>query len=349
MVSLWTKKFSKNSLDLYEERIGVGDATANFLIEKFEDQLAEEFGRNFAIFCSSGTGALVAALYFFRQFGFTKVSMPSTSWIANLNAVVATQMHPFFRDTNPSTLLAKWNRNTEEILTAIIHISGRISYPESLSKSPILEDFSQAHFSELEGYKAGKIGQISVASTGITKSLTTIHGGIILCDDENVYEWLKTFIRNGVTNNLVETWGHFGLNFKPNAANASIGLSEIANLQNTLEKIRAVKKQYIKELSEVEFVTLLPHRDLEIPLYVELHCEQGKKLKQFLLDRDIQVKMAPPPMFEAGYIDDSGSPLELLPGARKANETVVILPSGPDLTSEAIRLVTNSVKDFFRV
>lgn len=358
MIPIWNKKFAPRSLIEYESLLLKGDAIGTKLITDFEEQTAEIWGRQFALLCSSGTGALLAALFYLKEQLFSDISLPSTTWVANLNTALVVGMTPHFRETDPTTLLAKPDSNEicsgdRRLLSEIIHISGRLSDLRGISKNKILEDFSQGHYSVMpDGRLAGTLGSISVASTSVTKALSTVHGGIILTDDPEAARWMREFIKNGVDSNLVEAWNHIGLNFKPNGANASIGLHELQVRTSVVEKLFLTKSLYVRYLPNCSGCSIIDHLPGEVPLYIEVLCSKAKGLLGHLKLKGIQCKAPPPPLFSADYVtyqpEHGGSREHACNQHLAWRDQVLMLPSGPDLSEDMIKVVCKEIRDYLR-
>lgn len=358
MIKLWNKKIPAGALGDYTSAVSAGDAIGASTIERFEDALCEEFSRKHAVACSSGTGALMAALSFYRDKGLQKICLPSISWIANLNVAVSLGYDVGFRGVDTSSIVSQRQQirpeMSEALVWKLIHLSGRLDRPPDKGDGCyVVEDLSQAQYSRAEsGSRAGGLGHVSVSSTSITKALTTVHGGFLITDDSEAAQWARRYVRNGVDNNLTERWGHIGLNFKPNAANASIGLFELKRREEIKERLSAVMHEYRQGLSSVDGLRLLTHERGETPLYVEVVCEDAKKLIEFLASRGVQTKSAPPPLWSAVYLSDSGrEPLspEVITSGSWPSQHVVILPGGPDIGVDEIAYVCDCLKDFSKV
>ena len=265
-----------------------------------------------------------------------------------------------FIDTYNNLPIADYNNfnydSNLNTLIQLIHISGHISYPPEFTKSKftnnlkVLEDFSQSNLNRNDRKISGYLGDISIASTGITKALSTVHGGIILCDDEYTAKWMKYFVRNGVENNLVEKWGFNGINFKPNAANASIGLFEFNNKEFVIENLDRVYNTYEKLLiNNDHFILSKFNLETEIPLYIELILNiQSNQFLDYLKINNIQAKSMSPILSSANYLSKIKiNQFESINSKNFYNKGVV-LPSGPDLTFEEIKFVCNCINDFFK-
>ena len=361
MINNWTKKFKSHSLNEYSLLIDSFDASANSLISNFENTLSDYYSRH-CIFVSSGTAALFAStFYYLNECGYKDILLPDRSWVANLNVPLMLGMNIDFIDTYLNLPIADYNNFSQnsniKFLLQIIHISGHISYPPEIVKNKIekkivvLEDFSQSNLNRRNKMISGCLGDISVASTGITKALSSVQGGLILCDDELTAKWMKNFVRNGVENNLVEKWGTAGLNFKPNPANASIGLFEFNIKESIIDNFDRVYNTYQKLLiNNNDYFRMLKFDiENEIPLYIELMLKNKTEFFiKHLKKNNIQVKSMPPVLSSANYLPNNTNNKFYSYNSTNFYNNGVILPSGPDLTFEEIKYVSNCINDFFK-
>jgi len=348
MVNNWNKTFPKIAGRRYLDSLSSGDAAANKLIEEFEERCSSYYGRHCA-FVNSGTSALLIALLLCKEAGGHSLAVQDRSWIANLNVAAILGYRVNFVDVLADAPVADWSQlegsefNSPGVVTQLIHISGFIC-PRPKQASTIIEDFSQANVLTEKCQYIGKLGLYSVASLGITKALSSIHGGIFLSDDLNQTRLARRIARNGVENNLVETWGALGLNFKPNPFSASIGIYELGRIESVIASIAEVAEHYELALKKLGLsVYGFNSKRRAFPLYVELKCSFARELCSYLNSIGIQSKLAPPPLSSADYF-----PSSYTEGSRSKefHNTVVILPSGPDIRAAEIRKVASGIEKF---
>lgn len=349
MIKNWNKVFSEQSTRRYSASLGMGDAAANHLIDEFEDQCSQYYGRN-CVFMSSGTAALFFALWLARERGFRCIALPDRSWIANLNVPLMLGFDVEFVDIEASSPVADWSTfdsslySSQIVISQLIHISGFIC-DRPTGAGFCVEDFSQANVRTQQCDAIGGLGEVSICSLGITKAFSTIHGGLFLCDDVQTAQQARHFARNGVQNNLVESWGQLGLNFKPNPLGASVGLFELDRLDTIVEKIREVEGLYENYLGRVGLNLFKGDSALRsLPLYNEIQHPKASDLCKYLIRKGVQSKIVPPPLSSASYCS---SPPGQRPNTDTFSKEIMILPSGPDMSTRDVMIVVEEIERFF--
>jgi len=144
-------------------------------VEEFEAEFAHACGTAHAIGVSDGTGSLYLAL---RALGIgpgDEVIVPTMSWVASANAVVALGATPVFVDVDdhytisPEATEAEITPRTKAIMP--VHFYGRMAQMPAimtLAKRTgvrVVEDASQAFGASLAGHPAGSFGDLSDSSS----------------------------------------------------------------------------------------------------------------------------------------------------------------------------------------
>lgn len=349
MIKNWNKVFLEQSTRRYTDSLGMGDASANHLVDEFEDRCSQYYGR-ICVFMSSGTAALFFALWHARERGFLRVAVPDRSWIANLNVPLLLGFDVEFVDISACSPVADWSTSdpslyaSQVVITQLIHISGFIcDRPQEATFC--VEDFSQANVRTQNCEMIGALGEVSICSLGITKAFSTIHGGLFLCDDVRTAQQARHFARNGVRDNLVESWGQMGLNFKPNPLGASVGLFELDRLDTIIDRIHEVEGLYESYLGRIGLDLFKGASALRsLPLYNEIQYQGASDLCKYLVQKGVQAKLAPPPLSSASYCS---SPHEQRLHTDTFSKRIVSLPSGPDMSARAVQRVVEEIERFF--
>jgi len=194
--------------DLHELRTAVGALTAEDWraclagggpIARLEAALASRTGARYALAVASGTVALELAL---RAWGVDlgdEVILSTYDWGATAGAVLRLGAIPVFADIDPNTytmdpasVAALVTRRTRAIV--VTHLFGNpadMASLAALARRPglvLIEDASHALGASYDGRPVGSLGRVACASLGWGKVVSGGEGGVLLTDDDAVYE-----------------------------------------------------------------------------------------------------------------------------------------------------------------
>ena len=100
----------------------------------------------------------------------------------------------------------------------------------------IVEDAAEAHGAEYKGKKVGVFGDIGCFSFYSNKLITTGEGGMIITNNEKIYEKAKSLkdLAFGKENRFVHE--EIGFNYRMTNVQAAIGLGQMKKIDEFLEK-----------------------------------------------------------------------------------------------------------------
>jgi 8-amino-3,8-dideoxy-alpha-D-manno-octulosonate transaminase len=126
-----------------------------------------------------------------------EVILPAFMWVATVGAVVQMNAIPVLCEVDdtfsmdPHDLEKKITSRTRLIVP--IHMAGAPCDIEAIVKIagkhniPVLEDCAQCNGGEFKGRKVGTFGEIGIFSLQLNKNMTCGEGGLIITDDEKLY------------------------------------------------------------------------------------------------------------------------------------------------------------------
>ena len=224
-------------------------------VQDFENLLKSYLNVKHVIAVNSGTSAIHASLLSLGIKPGDEVILPSFTFVATANSVVATGAKPVFADINTddytidfSDVEKKITDKTKAIIP--VHLYGHPSNMERLnaiakSKSiKVVEDACQSLGSLYNEKQTGTIGDLGCFSFYASKVLTTGEGGAIVTNDDNIYEELLMIRNHGMVNGYDTRV--FGLNLRLPELCAAIGISQMRKLNQMLE----IRKAHAELLSE---------------------------------------------------------------------------------------------------
>lgn len=207
----------------YLERIDANRWYSNHgpLVRELEERLGAVFGAP-VVTVSSATSALVACLMALDLPAGSTVAVPSWTFCASVNAIIAAGHKPFLCDTDYSYDI----RHDAIMPVAYGGKSFDKDYWEkrcAMIGVPAVVDAASA-FDSYAG--AGLVGKVPVViSTHCTKVFGTGEGGFVACTDEDFLRRVREICNNGF--NVARSVEHPGINGKMSEYHAAVGLAEL--------------------------------------------------------------------------------------------------------------------------
>ncbi len=329
--------------------------------KRFEEQFANYLGVKHTVAVNSCTTALEISLKYFDVKG-RDVILPTNTFVATAVAVLNAGGKPILVDIDQDTLALdieeakqKVNSNTAGII--IVHIAGLITpkigeLKEFCKKNNLflIEDAAHAHGAALNGKKAGSFGDAGCFSFYPTKVLTTATGGMIATDDERLVKFAQSSRHHGQGKSL-EDIQNLGNDWVMNEVGAVLGIYQLKRLEKNLKKREEIADIYIKNLENLEGISLftLPeksrHSYYKFPVLLDKPVR--KKLAEYFKENDIEYGGSiyyPPihlqPIFRRRFKYKKG----MFPKAEDTLDRVFCLPLFPQMTEQEINKVIEIMK-----
>ena len=236
--------------------------------EKFQNEFAAYHNRKYGIMTPSCTTAIHLLL---TGLGITKddeVIVPDCTWIASGAGITYLGATPVFCDIDPVHWCldpASVERSITQRTKAIIAVGlfGNMPLMDELlqiansHRIPLIEDAAEALGSTYKGVKAGKFGIASTFSFHRTKTITTGEGGMLLLDDERLYERCM-FLRDHGRRPDGGMYYNYEVTYKymPNNLQAALGYAQFQRIEELLANKRRQLKMYKERLSDVEDIEM---------------------------------------------------------------------------------------------
>jgi 8-amino-3,8-dideoxy-alpha-D-manno-octulosonate transaminase len=226
-------------------------------VGQFERRFAEHMGARLGLAVSSGTAALHCALVALGIGPGDEVIVPAYTFIATASAVIAAKAVPIIAEVDDSLTLdpddveRHITPRTRAILP--VHMRGAACDMERLlaiarrHRLRVLEDVAQACGASLHGRRLGTFGEIGAYSLQYHKVITTGEGGVVLTDDQTLYDRARIFhdgasaYRGGKEPLTAPVFP--GLNYRMGELCGALGLVQLDRLEGLLQTMRARKAQ----------------------------------------------------------------------------------------------------------
>jgi len=349
-------------------------------VTKLEEEICSYLNCKYAIGVSSGTDALLLALMALDIKSGDEVIVPTYSFfatagvVARLNAVpVFVDIDPITFNINPADLKRKITSKTKVIIP--VHLFGQSAEMEEILEIArdinlkIIEDAAQAIGTQYKNGKfVGTIGDAGCFSFFPSKNLGGFgDGGIIVTNDEEYYHKMKIMRVHGMEPKYYHKY--IGGNFRLDTLQAAVLRVKLPYLDSWSEKRRQNAALYTKlfiesKLSEGEGKisfdeknkVLLPKavyknsgvKNYHIYNQFVIRIQRRNELMNYLKSKEIGCEIYYPVPFHRqecfNYLEYNDNDF---PVANSAAETSLALPIYPELSSEQIQYVVETIRNFF--
>lgn len=236
-------------------------------IDEFERQWAAYCGMKFGIAVSNGTTALEMAVESLDLKPGDEVILPSFTIISCAQAVIYGGGIPVLVDCDPHTwcmdvsqVEAKITSRTRAIMP--VHIYGHPVDMDpllDLAKKHnliVIEDAAEAHGAEYKSRRCGSFGDISCFSFYANKIITTGEGGMLLTNDEEVANRLRSMRNLCFKKERRFYHTELGHNFRLTNMQAALGLGQLEHIEESLQHKRWLGKTYTEKLNHLKGLQL---------------------------------------------------------------------------------------------
>lgn len=224
-------------------------------VELFENEFANKIDVKYATTTSNGTTALHLALLSLGVGVNDEVIVPTFTYIASVNSIEYTGATPVFVDCDPITwqidpndVKKKINSKTKAIM--VVHLYGHPCDMDSIidiankNELFIIEDCAEAFGSKYKGKHVGGFGDISTYSFFGNKTITTGEGGMVVTNNETLYERVKHLKGHGLASHRQYWHDTLGYNYRLTNIACAIGLAQLERSDNILNIKREIANFY---------------------------------------------------------------------------------------------------------
>jgi len=254
--------FEGNEKNYTEKAIASGNlATHGSFINKFENKLSKKIKSHQVVAVNSGTSALHLAMVLLGVGPGDEVICQSFTFCASANPIVYLGAKPVFVDSETDTwnispeiledaILSRIAAGTKPKAIVIVHLFGmpaKISEILELANKyqiPIVEDAAEAVGSKYRGNACGTFGTIGVYSFNGNKIITSGGGGAVISKDTNIIQKASHLSTQARENLPYYHHLEIGFNYKMNNLTAAIGLAQLEQLDDLVEKRRNINATY---------------------------------------------------------------------------------------------------------
>jgi dTDP-4-amino-4,6-dideoxygalactose transaminase len=328
-------------------------------VTAFEEAFAKAQGASYGIATNNGTSALHLALWAMGIKSGDEVILPANTFIATAEAVLLCGATPIFVDHDEYYTLdaeeveRRITRRTRAIMA--VHLYGQIADMTEISSIVrrhglmLIEDAAQAHLASLNGKMAGAWGKATGFSFYPGKNLGAYgEAGAVLTEDTALAEKMRRIRDHGSEKKYWHTIA--GHNYRLEALQGAILGVKLKSLEAWTQSRQHHAAHYGKLLADVPQVTLPNVRDGARHVYhlFVIQATERDKLREFLEEREIATGLHYPiPLHLQPCFRNLGYKEGAFPRSERAAKRILSLPMYPELTSEHIAYVADSIREFY--
>lgn len=271
---LATSSWEKEELDAMQRVIASGMFTMGAQVQAFERDFAQYVGSKHCVMVNSGSSAnllIVAALFYTKNSALKlkrgdEIIVPAVSWSTTYYPLYQYGLKIKFVDIDMHTLNYDLDQLAEAVTDktrAIMAVNllgnpndfGRIKQIINGRDIVLVEDNCESMGATYDGKHAGTFGVMGSFSSFFSHHISTMEGGMIVTDDEELYQILLSLRAHGWTRNLpkqnlvcedksddpFEESFRFvlpGYNVRPLEMEGALGVEQVKRLPKMIEERR---------------------------------------------------------------------------------------------------------------
>lgn len=310
----WREKIALFKFLLTSDRFTNGP-----LCYEFEQQWSKWQGCKFSLFVSSGTTANTLLLDSVRDLRFSRNSQlqilcPAVNWATNISTFKQQNHDIYFYDIDyksysPTKESLDWLKdqgvNPDVVYaTHIMGFANDLSYIKHLwPNAIILEDCCESHGAEdSDGHKVGNAGLGSTFSFYFGHHMTTIEGGMVCTNDEDLYNVMRAKRSHGMSREMLGEYRKMeeklfpdidpaflfpteGYNFRNTEIGAVLGMVQLKRLDTFIDQRHWNYLEFYNSMINHPWIKALPSPFGNSAMTLPFHCvskETRNEMKNML-------------------------------------------------------------------
>ncbi len=346
-------------------------------VREFEREVAAYCGARYAVAVATGTAALHCAAFAAGLGPGDEAITSAITFVASANCAAYLGARPVLAEIDPATItmdVGDLERRLSPRTKAIIPVDFA-GHPAELEEimalarahcAIVIEDAAHSLGAIYRGKRVGTLADMTILSFHPVKHITTGEGGIVLTDNDALYEKLQLFRTHGITNRPEQLehrtegdWYYemqaLGYNYRMTDLQCALGISQLRKLDRFVARRREIAQRYREGFADLtEFATLpseQPYADSSYHLYVlQFHLERLRATRKELFDalraRQIGVHVHYIPVHLQPYYQRTyGYRRGDFPNAERYYERCLTIPMYPRMSDADVERVIASVRD----
>ncbi|MFH0774382.1 MAG: DegT/DnrJ/EryC1/StrS family aminotransferase [bacterium] len=328
-------------------------------VERFEAEVAQYCGSDYAIGCASGTDALLLALMALGISQQDEVITTPYSFFSTASVIWRLSAKPVFCDIDPATyninpdlIEAKITKKTKAILP--VHLYGQAADMDKINEIArkhnlfVIEDAAQALGAEYKGKKAGTLSDIGCFSFFPTKNLGGYgDGGMIVTSNKELADRIVMLRVHGTSAKYYHKV--VGINSRLDAIQAVALSRKLPYLDQWNEARRRNTALYNELLATADIILPAEAPDCRhIYNQYTIRCKDRDGLREYLKAKGIATEIYYPlPLHLQECFKDLGQKEGDFPESEIAAKETLSIPVYPELTEGELKEVADAIISFF--
>lgn len=357
----------KNEFDsAIQEVIEKGNFIIGEQVNNFEKAIQKYTGAKYAISCASGTDGLTITsdILGFKD-GKEVITSPFT-FLASTSCITKHRGKPVFVDIDEETfgidvnkIEEKVNKNTTGLIP--IHLFNQMTDMDKIMEIAnkhnlkVLEDAAEAFGMRWKGssneYKhSGTIGDFGVYSFFPTKTLGGYgDGGMIVTNDDNLAQLAKFYRVHGASRKY--HYDYIGYNSRLDSIQAAVLSVKLKYIDESIKKREEVANLYKERLKGCEQVKIPVVKGNQKHVYYVFNilAENRDGLAEYLKKNEIGTTIYYPiPLHLQKCYEYLGYKKGDFPVSEKVCDHILALPIYPEITTQEIEFVCDTINRFYK-
>ena len=328
--------------------------------KQFVKELCDMVGTKYGVLAPNGTLALYLGL---RALGIQQgdeVIVPNFTFIASATAVSMTGATPVFADVEMDSLQID-TQACEKVITpktkAImpVHIYGASCNMTQVMDFAdrhnllVIEDAAQAVGVNWGTKHCGSFGDVGCFSFFADKTITTIEGGFVCTDNEEIYKKLL-FLRNqGRLNRGTFIHPEIGYNFRMNDIQSAIGLKQLEKKDFICARKRQNFNLYYERLkNNTNLKIIMPKKQSGfVPFRVAvIFKDKANDVSKFLTSNGIETRTFFYPLHKQPCYSDLKNDDANFLSSIELFDHGLCFPVYPEMTEEQINYICDKIEEY---
>ena len=369
--------FGEREKQLLDEVFKSRQITHGPFLDRFESNFAQMHGCRFGIMVNSGTSALRIALLAMKELdGWQdgdEVIVPALTYISTVNVVIQSGLKPVFVDVDSTTYNIDVSKIEEKITnrtrcTVPVHMFGLPTDMEQMRqiahrhKLRILEDSCEAMGVSVMDRSVGSWGNAGAFSTYVAHIITTGVGGIMVTNDQAIYEVALSIANHGRNPGFLGSrtdwrntdpkdrfrFDRLGYSFRSTQMEAALGLGQLERLPFIVEKRQknaAYLTGLLKEVPAYQLPVIPDHYEHAFMMYpVVVHGMDTKRVVSYVESQGIETRPLMPLLNQPVYVAMFGDQSKEYPIAHALYENGFFVGCHQLLKQEELDLIADALK-----
>ena len=180
-------------------------------VRLFEEEWSKWVGMKHSVYVNSGASANLITLAALKHLcGTGEIIVPPLTWVSDISSVLHNGFDPVFVDIDPRNLgmnteqiLSKITDNTKAVFITYVQgfncLTDRLLAELEQLDIPLIEDVCESHGATFKGQKLGSFGFVSNFSFYFAHHMSTIEGGMVCTNDDDMYQAIRMLRSHGMT------------------------------------------------------------------------------------------------------------------------------------------------------